>query len=56
LSHAQGKVILTTYKEVGEIELIKVQKDKAMGVYSGSAAISEGWTAVDAGVDIDSIE
>jgi len=52
----QGKVILTTYKEVGEIELIKVQKDKGMGVYSGSTAISEGWTAVDAGVDIDSIE
>jgi curli biogenesis system outer membrane secretion channel CsgG len=52
----QGKVILTTYNEVGEIELIKVQKDKGMGVYSGSATINEGWTAVDAGVDIDSLE
>jgi curli biogenesis system outer membrane secretion channel CsgG len=52
----QGKVVLTTYKEVGEIELIKVQKEKSMGLYAGSATINEGWAAVDAAADIESIE
>lgn len=42
----QGNVVLTTYKEVAEIELVKVQKDKS----------SEGWAAVDAAIDIDTIE
>ena len=52
----QGKVVLTTYKAVAEIELVKVQKDKSMGVDMGSATIAEGWAAVDAAIDIDSIE
>jgi len=52
----QGKVVLTTYKEVAEIELVKVQKDKSMGVNAGSGTIGEGWAAADAGIDIDIIE
>jgi curli biogenesis system outer membrane secretion channel CsgG len=52
----QGKVVLTTYKEAAVIELIKVQKDKSMGLLTGDTAISEGWTALDAAVDIDSLE
>ncbi len=51
-----GKVILTTYKEVGVIELLKVQKDKSVGMNPGADAIAEGWVAVDAAIDIDSIE
>lgn len=52
----QGKLILTTYKQVAEIELVKVQKDKSMGVNTGSSTIAEGWAAADAGIDIDTIE
>jgi curli biogenesis system outer membrane secretion channel CsgG len=52
----QGKVVLTTYKEVAVIELVKVQKDKSMGVITGSTTVAEGWAAVDADIDIDSIE
>ena len=52
----QGKVVLTTFKEAGEIVLTKVQKDKSMGAYSGTAGIGEGWTAADAAIDIDTIE
>ena len=52
----QGKVVLTTYKEAGEIVLTKVQKDKSMGAYSGAASIGEGWAAADAAIDIDTIE
>lgn len=54
--NSQGKVVLTTYKEMGEIVLKKVQKDKSMGVYDGPATIAEAWAAVDAGIDIDSLE
>ena len=40
----------------GEIVLTKVQKDKSMGAYSGTAGIGEGWAAADAAIDIDTIE
>ena len=52
----QGKVVLTTYKQVAEIELLKVQKDKSMGMNTGNVTIGEGWAAVDAAIEIDSIE
>jgi curli biogenesis system outer membrane secretion channel CsgG len=51
-----GKVVLTTYKEVAQIELLKVRADKSVGEYSGSEAISEGWIAADAALDIDALE
>lgn len=51
-----GKVILTVKKEVGEIVLSKVQKDKSMGEFKGSETVSEGWLVADAAIDIDSLE
>jgi curli biogenesis system outer membrane secretion channel CsgG len=51
-----GKVILTIKKEVGEIVLSKVQKDKSMGEFKGDETVGEGWLVADAAIDIDSIE
>ncbi|HEY0552206.1 MAG TPA: CsgG/HfaB family protein, partial [Verrucomicrobiae bacterium] len=51
-----GKVILTIKKEVGEIVLSKVQKDKSMGEFKGAETVGEGWLVADAAIDIDSIE
>jgi curli biogenesis system outer membrane secretion channel CsgG len=52
----KGEVIATTYESVGEIILIKVQKDKSMGEYAGATQISEDWAAADSAVDIEKIE
>jgi len=52
----KGEVVATTYDVVGEIVLLKVQKDKSMGEYSGAAQISEDWIAADAALDIEKIE
>jgi curli biogenesis system outer membrane secretion channel CsgG len=52
----KGEVIATTYEPVGEIILLKVQKDKSMGEYSGAAQISEDWAATDATVDIEKLD
>src|SRR5882724_6675536 len=49
----KGEVVATTYDVVAEIILSKVQKDKSMGEYSGTAQISEDWAATDAAVDIE---
>ena len=52
----KGEVVATTYETVAEITLIKVQKDKSMGEYTGSAQISEDWITADAAVDIESLD
>jgi curli biogenesis system outer membrane secretion channel CsgG len=52
----QGKVVLTLKKEIGEIVLSKVQRDKSMGEYQGTETIGEGWMVADAAIDIDSLE
>ena len=52
----KGEVIATTYEMVGEITLTKVQKDKSMGEYTGSAQISEDWAVTDAAVDIEKLD
>jgi curli biogenesis system outer membrane secretion channel CsgG len=52
----QGKVVTTTYKEVGEIVLRKVQKEKSMGELDSAAVIGEGWAAADSAIDIDTID
>lgn len=54
--NSKGVVVATTYEAVGEITLMKVQKDKSMGEYSGAAQISEDWTVTDASVDIEKLE
>jgi len=51
-----GKVILTVKKEVGEITLSKVQRDKSVGEYKGTETIGEGWIVADAVLDIDSLD
>ena len=52
----KGEVIATTYEPAAEIILVKVQKDKSMGVYAGGETISEDWVVADAAVDIEKIE
>jgi len=52
----KGEVVATTYELVTEITLIKVQKDKSMGEYTGSAEIGEDWAATDAAVDIEKLD
>jgi len=54
--NSKGEVIATSYKPVAEIILDKVQKDKSMGTYNGTAKIAEDFIAADAAVDIDKIE
>ena len=52
----KGEVVATTYELVTEITLIKVQKDKSMGEYTGNAEIGEDWAATDAAVDIEKLD
>ncbi len=52
----KGEVVATTYEPVGEIVLLKVQKDRSMGEYGGTAQISEDWAAADVAVDIEKLE
>jgi len=52
----KGEVVATTYEPVAEIILTKVQKDKSMGTYTGSAKIEEDFVAADAAADIEKLE
>ena len=52
----KGEIVATSYQPVAEIILIKVQKDKSMGTYTGSAKIEEDYVAVDAAADIDKMD
>jgi curli biogenesis system outer membrane secretion channel CsgG len=52
----KGEVVATTYEPVAEIILLKVQKDKSMGTYTGSGKIAEDFVAADAAVDIEKVE
>jgi curli biogenesis system outer membrane secretion channel CsgG len=52
----KGEVVATTYELITEITLIKVQKDKSMGEYTGSSEIGEDWAATDAAVDIEKLD
>ncbi|MEY2429789.1 MAG: hypothetical protein QOJ40_2674 [Verrucomicrobiota bacterium] len=52
----KGEVVATTYETVAEITLIKVQKDKSMGEYTGSVQISEDWITADSAVDIEALD
>jgi curli biogenesis system outer membrane secretion channel CsgG len=54
--NSKGEVVATSYEPVAEIILTKVQKDKGMGTYSGSAKIMEDFVAIDAAADIDKME
>jgi curli biogenesis system outer membrane secretion channel CsgG len=54
--NSKGVVVATTYEVIGELILIKVQKDKSMGEYSGAAQISEDWAVADATVDIEKLD
>ena len=54
--NSKGEVVTTTFENVAEITLLKVQKDKSMGEYSGAAKISEDWIAADAAVDVEKLE
>jgi hypothetical protein len=54
--NSKGVVVATTYEVIGELTLIKVQKDKSMGEYSGNAQVSEDFTVADAGIDIEKLE
>jgi curli biogenesis system outer membrane secretion channel CsgG len=54
--NSKGVVVTTTYELVGEIVLTRVQKDKSMGEYTGSAKITEDWAAADVDVDIDKLD
>ena len=54
--NSKGEVITTVYEPVAEIILSRVQKDKSMGSYSGSAKIQEDYVALDAAADIDKME
>jgi curli biogenesis system outer membrane secretion channel CsgG len=54
--NSKGVVVATTYEVVGEITLLKVQKDKSMGEYSGAGQISEDWAVTDASVDIEKLD
>jgi curli biogenesis system outer membrane secretion channel CsgG len=52
----KGEVVAMTYEPAAEIILLKVQKDKSMGEYSGLAPVSEDWIAADAAVDIEKLD
>ena len=52
----KGEVVAITYDLVAEIVLLKVQKDKSMGEYTGTVAIAEDWAAVESSVDIERFE
>lgn len=52
----KGEVVATVYELAGEISLTKVQKEQSLGRYDGSAAIEEGWVALDPSVDTDELE
>jgi curli biogenesis system outer membrane secretion channel CsgG len=54
--NSKGVVVATAYEAIGEIILVKVQKDKSMGEYSGAAQISEDWAVADASIDIEKLE
>jgi curli biogenesis system outer membrane secretion channel CsgG len=54
--NSKGVVVATTYEAIGELTLIKVQKDKSMGEYSGAAQISEDFAVADASVDIEKLD
>jgi hypothetical protein len=54
--NSKGEVVATSYEPVAEIILTKVQKDKSMGTYTGSAKIMEDFVAIDAAADIDKME
>jgi hypothetical protein len=54
--NSKGVVVATTYEVIGEITLVKVQKDKSMGEYSGAGQISEDWAVTDASVDIEKLD
>ena len=54
--NSKGEVVTTTYENVAEISLLKVQKDKSMGQYNGDAKICEDWAATDSAVDIEKLE
>lgn len=54
--NSKGVVVATTYEAAGEITLLKVQKDKSMGQYSGDAQVAEDWAVTDASVDIEKLE
>jgi len=54
--NSKGVVVATTYEVIGELTLIKVQKDKSMGEYSGTAQVSEDFSVADAAVDIEKLD
>jgi curli biogenesis system outer membrane secretion channel CsgG len=54
--NSKGEIVATSYEPVAEIILSKVQKDKSMGAYTGSAKIQEDYVAVDAAADIDKMD
>jgi hypothetical protein len=54
--NSKGVVVATTYEAIGELTLIKVQKDKSVGEYSGAAQISEDFAVADASVDIEKLD
>jgi hypothetical protein len=54
--NSKGEVVTTTYEPIAEIVLSRVQKDKSMGTYTGSAKIVEDYVAVDAAADIDKMD
>jgi curli biogenesis system outer membrane secretion channel CsgG len=54
--NSKGVVVATTYEVIGELTLMKVQKDKSMGEYAGTAQISEDFAVADASVDIEKLE
>ena len=54
--NSKGEVVTTTYEPVADIVLTRVQKDKSMGSYTGSAKIKEDYIAVDAAADIDKMD
>jgi curli biogenesis system outer membrane secretion channel CsgG len=54
--NSKGVVVATTYEVIGELTLVKVQKDKSMGEYSGTAQVSEDFSVADAAVDIEKLD
>jgi curli biogenesis system outer membrane secretion channel CsgG len=54
--NSKGEVVATSYQPVAEIILTRVQKDKSMGSYAGTAKIQEDYVAVDASADIDKMD
>ena len=54
--NTKGEVIAVTYELAGEMTLTKVQKDKSVGQFTGTAKVCEDWAVVDAAVDIETLE